>query len=165
VGKETSPSEEKYFAWYQGVKISLFDVGNTSNPIQLANYIIGDRGTTSPVLYDHRALLFDKTRNLLVIPILEAEVDQSQYPYGQVPASAYGQTVWQGAYVFNLTLDNGFILKGKITHLESGIDVWNSTYHIERSLYIDDVLYTVSNAKVKLNGLEDLAFIKEIKLD
>jgi uncharacterized secreted protein with C-terminal beta-propeller domain len=62
-------------------------------------------------------------------------------------------------------LDNGFILKGKITHLESGIDVWNSTYHIERSLYIDDVLYTVSNAKVKLNGLEDLAFIKEIKLD
>ncbi len=165
VGKETSQSEEKYFAWYQGVKISLFDVSNTSNPIQLANFTIGDRGTTSPVLNDHRAFLFDKARNLLVIPILEAKVDQSQYPPGQVPASAYGQTVWQGAYVFNLTLDNGFILKGKITHLESGIDVWNSTYHIERSLYIDDVLYTVSNAKVKLNSLEDLALIKEIKLN
>jgi uncharacterized secreted protein with C-terminal beta-propeller domain len=62
-------------------------------------------------------------------------------------------------------VNNGFILKGKITHLENGIEVWNAAYHIERSLYIDDVLYTVSNAKVKLNSLEDLAFIKEIKLN
>jgi uncharacterized secreted protein with C-terminal beta-propeller domain len=165
VGKETTASEQGFFAWYQGVKISLFDVSNMTNPIQLANYIIGDRGTTSPVLDDHRAFLFDKTQNLLVIPIVEAKIDQSQYPPGQVPANAYGQTVWQGAYVFNITLDSGFMLKGKITHLESGIDVWNSTYHIERSLYIDDVLYTVSNAKVKLNSLENLAFIKEIAIN
>jgi uncharacterized secreted protein with C-terminal beta-propeller domain len=100
-----------------------------------------------------------------VIPVLEAKVEESQYPPGEVPANAYGKPVWQGAYVFNVTVNNGFILKGKITHLENGIDVWDSTYHIDRSLYIDNVLYTVSNAKVKLNSLEDLAFIKEIKLN
>jgi uncharacterized secreted protein with C-terminal beta-propeller domain len=160
VGKETTVSDEQFFAWYQGVKISLFDVSNMSNPIQLANYTIGDRGTNSPVLDDHRAFLFDKTRNLLVIPILEAKVAESN-----PPANAYGQAFWQGAYVFNITVNHGFILKGKITHSENGIDIWNSDYHIERSLFIDNVLYTVSNAKVKLNSLEDLAFIKEIKLD
>jgi len=164
VGKETTASEQEFFAWYQGVKISLFDVSNMSNPIQLTNYTIGDRGTNSPVLNDHRAFLFDKARNLLVIPVLEAKVDESQYRPGEVPASAYGNPVWQGAYVFNITVNNGFVLRGKITHMENGIDIWNSAYHIERSLYIDNVLYTVSNAKVKLNSLEDLAFIKEIKL-
>ncbi len=80
VGKETSPSDEGFFAWYQGVKISLFDVSNVSDPIQIANYTIGDRGTNSPVLYDHEAFLFDKEKDLLVIPVLVAKVDRSQYP-------------------------------------------------------------------------------------
>jgi uncharacterized secreted protein with C-terminal beta-propeller domain len=165
VGKETTASDQEFFAWYQGVKISLFDVSNMSNPIQLANYTIGDRGTNSPVLSDHRAFLFDRSKNLLVIPVLEAKIDQSQYPPGQVPASAYGQPVWQGAYVFNITLNNGFVLKGKISHIENGIDLWNNDYHVQRSLYIENVLYTVSNAEVKLNNLETLAFIKEIKVN
>jgi uncharacterized secreted protein with C-terminal beta-propeller domain len=165
VGKETTASDQEFFAWYQGVKISLFDVSNVSNPVQLANYTIGDRGTDSPVLRDHRAFLFDRTRNLLVIPVLEAKVYQSEYPPGEVPANAYGKPVWQGAYVFNITVDNGLIVRGKITHLENDTDIWNGAYHIERSLYIDDVLYTVSNAKVRLNSLEDLAFIKEIRLN
>jgi inhibitor of cysteine peptidase len=165
VGKETSAAEEEYFAWYQGVKISLFDVSNVSNPVQIANYTIGDRGTNSPVLSDHRAFLFDKSQDLLVIPVLEAKVDQSQYPPGQVPASAYGQPVWQGAYVFNITLNNGLVLKGKISHIENGIDLWNNDYQVQRSLYIENVLYTVSNAEVKLNNLETLAFITEIKVN
>jgi uncharacterized secreted protein with C-terminal beta-propeller domain len=164
VGKETSAAEEQYFAWYQGVKISLFDVSNVSNPIQIANYTIGDRGTTSPVLDDHRAFLFDKSQDLLVIPVLEAKVDQTQYPPGQVPASAYGQPVWQGAYVFNITLNEGLVVKGKISHLENGVDIWNSIYYVQRSLYIQDVLYTISDAKVRMNSLENLAFIKEINL-
>ena len=37
--------------------------------------------------------------------------------------------------------------------------------YVNRSLYIDDTLYTVSNAKVKLNSLENLTLIAEIDLD
>jgi len=62
-------------------------------------------------------------------------------------------------------LNNGFALKGKISHIENGIDLWNNDYHVQRSLYIENVLYTISDAKVKLNSLEDLAFIKEIKIN
>jgi len=162
VGKETAEAEEGDFAWYQGVKISLFNVSDVNHPTQVANYTIGDRGTDSPILTDHKAFLFDKSKNLLVIPVSVAEIDPSQYPYG-VPKSAYGQPVWQGAYVFNISLD-GFTLKGNITHIDSDTQISNYTYWVKRSLYIDNVLYTVSDMKVKLNSLEDLALIKEIDL-
>jgi len=33
-----------------------------------------------------------------------------------------------------------------------------------RALYIENVFYTVSGMKVKMNGLQDLALIEEIKL-
>jgi len=164
VGKETTASEEEYFAWYQGVKISLFDVSNVTMPLQIANYTIGDRGTSSPVLYDPKAFLFDKSKNLLVIPVEEAKVDQSQYPPGQVPASAYGQIVWQGACVFNISLDQGLIVKGKISHIDNGINIYNQDYYVQRSLYIGNVLYTISEAEIRLNSLENLAFLGEIQI-
>jgi inhibitor of cysteine peptidase len=162
VGKETSPSDEGFFAWYQGVKISLFDVSNVSDPIQIANYTIGDRGTNSPVLYDHEAFLFDKEKDLLVIPVLVAKVDRSQYP-DAIPPNAYGQPVWQGAYVFNIT-SNGLAYRGAITHMENSTNIYDYSHYVQRSLYIGNVLYTVSEAEVKLNSLDDLTLIKDIQI-
>ncbi|OGD44297.1 hypothetical protein A3K79_07305 [Candidatus Bathyarchaeota archaeon RBG_13_46_16b] len=163
VGKETVEAVEGEFAWYQGVKISLFDVSNVSNPLQMANYIIGDRGTDTPVLWDHKAFLFDKAKDLLVLPVLVAEIDPAQYPYG-VPPYAYGTPVWQGVYVLNITLTNGITFRGRITHIESGASPYESSYQVERALYIENVLYTISDKKVKLNNLEDLTLIKEITI-
>jgi len=167
IGKETTDAGE--FAWYQGVKISLFDVTDVSNPREISKVEIGDRGTDSPVLWDHKAFLFDKSRNLLVMPILVAEVDQSEYPEG-VPSWAYGEPVWQGAYVFDVSLDQGLQLKGRITHIESPSDMEQDYYYsysafsVERSLYIGDVLYTISDAKIKMNNLENLDYINEVQL-
>ena len=167
IGKETT--EEGEFAWYQGVKISLFDVSNVTNPQEISKYEIGDRGTDSPVLWDHKAFLFDKSRNLMVMPISVAEVDQKDYPDG-VPAWAYGETVWQGAYVFDISLDQGIQLKGRITHIENPSDLgqdyyyFYSSFSVERSLYIGDVLYTISDAKIKMNSLDNLDYINEVEL-
>lgn len=163
VGKHTEAADEGFFAWYQGVKIALFDVSNTSNPIQIANYTIGERGSDSPVLRDHKAFLFDRQKNLLVIPALVAQIDRSEYP-GEVPPWAYGKPVWQGAIVFNVTLEEGFAFRGGITHIENITekDDWN--YYVQRSLYIEDALYTISNSKVKMNNLQDLAFLREVRV-
>jgi uncharacterized secreted protein with C-terminal beta-propeller domain len=167
IGKETTDAGE--FAWYQGVKISLFDVSDVGNPREISKYEIGDRGTDSPVLWDHKAFLFDKSRNLLVIPVLVAEVDVSDYPEG-VPSWAHGEPVWQGAYAFNVSVDQGIQLKGRITHIESPAELEEGYYYsyspfsIERSLYIDDVLYTISDAKIKMNSLENLDYINEVQL-
>jgi len=164
VGKETVPSDDDTFSWYQGVKISFFDVANVSDPKELAKYEIGDRGTDSPVLTDHKAFLFDSDKNLLVLPVSVAVIDESKYPYG-VPEWAYGEIVWQGAYVFEISLatEEKLALKGTITHVE-GTSAWDTSRHISRALYIGNVLYTVSNAQIKMNSLTDLSEIGVLTL-
>jgi len=167
IGKETTDAGE--FAWYQGVKISLFDVSDVTNPQEIDKLEIGDRGSDSPVLWDHKAFLFDRSRNLMVMPLLLAEVDVSDYPEG-VPSWAYGEPVWQGAYVFDISVDDGLQIRGRITHiddlseLEEGYYYYYSPFAVERSLYIGDVLYTISQAKIKMNSLETLAYINEVEL-
>ena len=134
----------------------------------LSTYIIGDRGTNSPVLSDPKALLFDITKNLLVIPVDLAQINKATTPPGP---SAYGTFVWQGAYVFNITLTKGFVLTGSVTQITGTINpndgsYWNYTnLFINRSLYIGNTLYTISNAKVQLNDLKSLAKIAEINLN
>ncbi len=161
VGKETADNQ-----WggtsIKGVKLSLFDVSDVSNPKQLDTYEIGASGTDSEALRDHKAFLFDKKKNLLVIPIREV-TEQPRYD----SRGYYMQKVWQGAYVFNLTLQDGFKLKGKVSHLdalEEDMYYWNSPGAVRRSMYMDDVLYTVSAQNIKMNSLVNLSAINSIDL-
>jgi inhibitor of cysteine peptidase len=173
VGKETVDSQTANFAWYQGLKLALFDVSNVNSPVQLSKYVIGDRGTDSIALTDPKAFLFDKAKSLLVVPVSLAIVDNST---GQAQDGSYGQTVWQGAYVFSISLDGGFVLKGVVTHLDPSLlnsrgylkdstTYWTTQNNwITRSLYIGNTLYTVSNSEVKLNNLTDMTQIGQVNL-
>jgi len=169
VGKETVAAEQGDFSWYQGVKISLFDVSDVENPKEIDKYEIGHRGTDSPVLSDHKAFLFDRSKNLLVLPVLVAEINEEEYSNG-APPNRHGDPVWQGAYVFDISLDKGLVLKGGITHLDHDGDLmksgyyFSSSYSVKRSLYIDNILYTISDKKIKMNSLETLDEINEVEL-
>lgn len=134
------------------VKISLFDVTNVSAPISLGNYTFPDDWSDTPVLTDHKAFLFDKSKDLLVIPV-------SFYQKGDLPSW------WQAAYVFNVTLTKGFVLKGSITHQSSSLE-WDTNYWVKRAFYIDNVLYTLSDKKIMMNDLNslDLALINQLML-
>lgn len=161
VGKETAESEWGGVS-IKGVKVSLFDVSDVSNPEQIDTYEIGQAGTDSEALWDHKAFLFDKKKNLLVIPVREVtgkEQYDSRYGY-------YMQKVWQGAYVFNITLE-GFKSRGKISHFddfEEQYYYWGSPAAVRRSLFMDDVLYTISARKVMMNDLKDIGEINSIDL-
>ncbi len=174
IGKETVEADGGEFAWYQGVKISLFDVTNVQNPKERSKFIIGDRGTESEALYDPRAFLFSKNKQLLVIPIQLAEIDESKYPNGAAP-NTHGEYTWCGAYVFKLSSYSGIKLRGRITHLDdneltyNGNDYYSlhSSFYskkVKRSFYIEDVLYTVSDYKLKANNLDDLDEISSVDL-
>jgi uncharacterized secreted protein with C-terminal beta-propeller domain len=66
--------------------------------------------------------------------------------------------------VFKLTLA-GFELEGGITHQETTNQqnyYGDYSLNVNRALYIDNTLYTVSNGKVILNSLTDLTQIAEI---
>ncbi len=177
VGKDTAEAgidekerRELDFAWYQGLKLAIFDVSDVENPKQLHVELIGDRGTDSEALSNHKAFLFDKERKLLVIPVTLAEIDREKYS-DEVPANEYGEFIFQGAYVYDIDLTNGFDLKGRITHYDdeeiykkSGYYFYDGNYHVTRSLYIGDVLYTISRGKIKLSYLKDLDEIKELRI-
>jgi len=140
------------------VKISLFDVSNMSNPIELSNYSIENNESSwwseSSALYEHKAFLFDKAKNLLVIP-----------------AGSYNKQV---AYVFSISVENGILLKGTISHdaevqTQQENDQYKSYYYddgnsIQRTMYIENVLYTISKNMVKMNSLDDLSEINSVKL-
>src|SRR3989338_11194672 len=103
--------------------------------------------------------MFDKKRGMLVLPVSEYKINESQYG-GEIPDNAYGQFVWQGAYVLNINLD-GISVRGKITHDDNENQQYSDYYgnyntEIKRSLYMDDVLYTMSNSMIKANNLESL---------
>jgi inhibitor of cysteine peptidase len=162
-------------------KLSLFDVSDMNNPVEIAKYVIGENAdySDSIALSDPKAFLFDLQRQLLVIPV-------STTTYGQIndgktfPPAEPGATggsgsststmagYWQGAYVFKLSADSGFTLRGEITHQDSTqiMPYWGFDYNtqINRSLYIGNTLYTLSNSKVQLNNLDNLGLVGSVKL-
>lgn len=170
-GEDETFMRDLDFAWYQGLKIAMFDVTDVSNPVEMYKTSIGDRGSDTPVLRDHKALLFDKVKGLMAIPVTVAEIPQKLKDDPKTSASTYGEIVFQGAYVYNVSLDKGFELKGKITHY-SPTEVkdkagyyWYGESDIQRILYIGENLYTVSQAIVKANLLSDLSEVKSLILE
>jgi uncharacterized secreted protein with C-terminal beta-propeller domain len=133
------------------VKISLFDVTNVTAPKEIDKFTFQGSWSETTVLTEHKAFLFEKSKDLLVIPVSISNWGQQTY------------SLWQGVYVFNVTVDDGFGLRGTVSH-QTTVNNWDSGEWINRALYIDDVLYTVSQQKIKLSSLIDLAFIKEITI-
>ena len=155
-------------AYYTGMKMAVFDVTDVSNPVEMFKEKIGGRGTESPLLHNHKALLFSKEKNLLALPITLMEVKGPEVVDG---FPVYGEFTYQGAYVYNLNLTDGFQLKGRITHLSdqdyqmAGSYWYDSDKNVERILYINDVLYTLSGRYIKANSLNDLADISALDLN
>ena len=89
--------------------------------------------------------------------------------YETSPEMSYQQPdYWQGAYVFDIDASSGIALRGKVTHMN---DTQNkSEYYydynsqIRRSLYMDNVLYTLSSSMIKMNDLTTIEEINSIKL-
>ncbi len=53
-----------------GFKISLFDVSNIKDPIEKDKAVIGERGTHSELLYNHKTLLYMGNKKTIWIPNL-----------------------------------------------------------------------------------------------
>jgi len=160
IGKEAT--EEGFF---QGLKMSMFDVSDVANPKEVSKFTIGDRGSDSQVLYDHKAFLYSPDKNLLVLPVMVAEIDRSKY--GEpLPTWAYGEPKWQGAYVFSVDED-GFKVIGRVSHATNeteGYRLYYGDYTVSRSLYIGNALYTMSSKMLKASNLDNLEEMNAVEL-
>lgn len=142
-----------------GMKMALFDISDPNSPKELYSVDIGGAGTYSEILYNHKALLFSKEKNIIAFPISISE-DVSSYR---------NKLKFQGAIVYGLDLENGFTLKGKIAHMEikNSYKDYNPTLEVERIIYIKDSLYTLSEGLIKssnINTMEEEGKI-EIEVD
>ncbi|MGI8384996.1 beta-propeller domain-containing protein [Robertmurraya sp. P23] len=140
----------------EGVKLSLFDITDVSNPKEKFTEIIGGRGTYSPLNYDHKALLYNRGNGLFAFPI---------NVYESVKGNEYEQKfIFQGAYVYNVSVDKGFSLKSKISHMKGKelYEEWDN--EIQRLVYIDEQLYALSHSKISSYSLENYEFISELEL-
>ena len=187
IGKEVDPSIDAdkvhtpgavYYTAILGLKLALFDVSDIENPVEEAKIVIGNRGTDSPALYDHKAFLFDREKELLVIPVSLYEIPEETL--NSVNDSGitvfepdWGQFTFQGAYVYHLSLEDGFDYQGRITHQSPEQQQYSEDYYwnwgssstdITRTLFIGDVLYTISDSMVKMNDLQDLSELSSISL-
>ncbi len=169
IGKEVDESidadkvhddDAVYYTAVQGIKIALFDVTDVNNPKEQSKLVLGDRGSDSPVLNDAKALLFDKKRNMLVLPVTLSKLKEGKNPYQD------SEFTFSGAVV--LSLDNFDIKeRGRISHVDEK-ELKKYTYYyygndgVQRSLFMDDVLYTISGAKIKANDIDSLKDIKEL---
>ncbi len=150
---------EDFWVVDAGLKLSLFDVQDPTTPQELDHIIIGDERSDSMALYNHKAFLFDKEKNLLVVPaFLSAYLDNG---------SSMG-----GAIVLSID-DNKFKLRGHIDHSDNGLssdrDMFcgESCYDnsVQRSLYINDVVYTLSNKYLKANSIIDLSNLSTMSFE
>jgi len=138
----------------QGVKVALFDASDVSNPKALDTYAIGGPQTDSEVLRDHKALLFDKEKDILSIPI-------SAYDgyYGGnlgIQDPLYKESApWNGFYVFGISPEDGIELKGTIQHNDNG-DAGFDMSQGSRSFFIKDTLYSVTSGLIKMNDLNNV---------
>jgi len=135
----------------KGLKISLFDVSDVKNPKEIAKYVTDSRYASSTALYEHKAFLFSKDKNLLVIPAYNYNYQDKSENYN-------------GAFVFDIEKDK-IELRGLIDHSSGNTQNYYYSPSVERSMYIEDLLYTKSPDLLRINELDDLSSVKKIDLD
>ncbi len=147
-----------------GLKISLFDVSDFNDPQEIAKFVTEERYANSTALYEHKAFLFSKDKELLVIPAHNYE-HRWMWDIEEGNEDIKSDEGYNGAFVFSITKDK-IELRGLIDHSKS-ITV-NDYYYgslVERSLYIENQLYTKSPNLLRINELEDLSSVKDVTLE
>ena len=158
LGQDTSTNE-----WggvrNEGVKLSLFDVSDVANPKEIGSFIFSESNSHSLAESDHKAFLFSKEKNLLVIPV-------------NAWGSRNNEKNYSAAFVFNVN-EKGFKLKGRVDHnlppanckteqCAEAVNFYDRNAQVLRSLYIDNNLYTLSTRYLKINNLADLKELKSL---
>ena len=170
VVRDTSGKVLRTTSTIVGMKMALFDVSDVANPVQVSSTIIGDRRTTSAILTNPKALLFSKEKELIAIPINNFAEDfgisSSATSYASVVQSYTNYAkpyISEGYAVYRINLQEGFTLKGVITHEKTTTrNYWRNNSKLLRGLYIGQDLFTVSENGIKVNDLDSLTLKNEL---
>ena len=148
-----------------GLKMAIFDVTDVNNPKQLSDVTIGNKNTKSPILTNHKALLFSKEKGIIAIPVNSysspiteqtvstTDVEKLVDKYNSGSSSDY---ISEGYLIYNIDTENGISLKGVIEHSSANKNTKSYGSQVLRGLYIKDSLITISQHVLKVNDLQTL---------
>lgn len=159
IGYETETMIDSYskrpFTVTGGIKVSLFDITDFSNPKEQDTVVLGGRGTYSEVQYNHKVLFRNSAYSYFGFPVSIYERN------GQYDTRFEGS----GSVIYEITADNGIELKGNlITPASPGEQYENWETMVQRMLYIGDTLYTISRNEVKSYDLQTFEQLGSVKI-
>ncbi len=141
------------FAYFDGIMLQIFDVSDMGNPTLTHKHIIGTRGSSSEALTNHLAFTWYPEYGLLSLPMTVCEGGND---------GVYGQTMtFNGLMVFDASIAGGFAEHGRVPHAVAS-DVtcgnwWtNASSTVKRSLFLDQYVYSVSDAELKVRDASAL---------
>jgi hypothetical protein len=139
------------FAYFDGVILQLFDVSEPTKPRLLHKEKIGTRGSSSEAATNHLAFNYFAETGKLAFPMTICEGGGD---------GRNGQLSFSGLLVYDVRVDTGFRRLGGIDHGLAGVDcnTWwsNATSAVQRSLFLDDLVYSIASDRVKVQRLGDL---------
>jgi Beta propeller domain len=148
-------NDQGSFAWFTGVMLQIFNVSDPKHPRLAHKHVIGTRGSSSAALNNHLAFNYFAPKDLLALPMTVCE--------GSSGGGSYGKTMtFSGLMVFDTTAASGFSLRGKVDH-PAGKSIscsnwWtNAESQVERSVFMDDFVFSISRSAIKVNSLKDLS--------
>jgi inhibitor of cysteine peptidase len=155
----TGSSGNTGMVWNQGIKLGLFDITDETRPKEMSKLIIGDRGTESPALRDHKAFIYDSKNKLVMFPATIYKINSSQCKEYQSTSPCFGIPFSQGTQVIKIK-GNSLSHDIEISHDPYSL---NSINEVKRNLVINDKIVTVSDIKLQINDSDTLILEGEIK--
>ncbi len=131
-------------------KMALFNVTDPTNPKELFVEKIGEKGTSSELLNNHKALLFSKEKNLLAFPI---NIENNYY-------SSY-----QGVVIYNINPETGFTKQSSITHFGEDTKYYDYENEIERIIYANNAFYTLSENMIKSTDMSNFTLNSSLDIE
>lgn len=115
-----------------GIKLSLFDIRDFSDPKELDHYVLGSERLWSDALFDHKAILTDSARGRIGIC-----------------ASSYSdaEKAVSGAYLFEI--QDGHIRQQALWEKEQGNGVAAFAFDFDRLCYIGDTYYYLQDGVIR----------------
>ncbi len=148
-----------------GLKLGLFDVTDPTAPKEISKVVLGDFGSTSSALNNHHSFLFSRAKNLLAFPVLLTQLTEEQKKTGNFWDA---NVSFGGMMVYDVSLQNGFVEKGRIKHYDGELTEANNRSLfglVSRSVYINDYLFSFSQSVMTVHRLSDMEEVNRIELE
>jgi hypothetical protein len=149
-------------ALVQGVKLSLFNVSDPASPTEVQSVLIGQRGTHSNALSDHRAITIQAATDSHPLRVsFGIDVYGETSPERATDANSafryydYGYSGLHGFEV-NVGADAQIVSKG-VLRVNPDVDFYYGPYGVDRSVMVNDALFYITGSGVSAANWDDLA--------